>query len=59
MKLKLLLLAQFSGLMGQNGVHKGSQKGQNVPISRKNEYYELAICNHTLNHIGKPTVAQM
>ena len=37
---------------GQNG----GQRGQIVPISRRNEYYKLATCNHTLNHIGKQTV---
>ena len=59
MKVKLLLLAQFRGLMGQNGGQNGGQKGQYVPISRRNEYYEPTICNHTLNHSGKLTVTQM
>ena len=36
---------------GQNG----GQKGQNVPFSRKNEYYELEFCNYTLDRVGKLT----
>ena len=44
---------------GSTGGQNGGQKGQNVPISRKNEYYKLEICNYTSNHIGKQTVAQM
>ena len=48
-------MSQFWADLGQNG----GQKGQNVPISRKNEYYELEICNNPLNHIGKLTVTQM
>ena len=47
-------MSQFWADLGQNG----GQKGQNVPISRKNEYYELEICNNPLNHIGKLTVIQ-
>ena len=39
---------------GQNG----GQKGQNVPFSRKNEYYELEFCNYTLNRVVKLTVTQ-
>ena len=40
---------------GQNG----GQKSQNVPFSRKNEYYELEFFNHTLDRVWKLTVTQM
>ena len=40
---------------GQNG----GQKGQNMPFSRRNEYYELEFCNYRLNHIEKLTITQM
>ena len=40
---------------GQNG----GQKGQNVPFSRKDEYFELEFCNYTLDRVWKLTVTQM
>ena len=43
-----LLSVQFRGLLGSK---RGGQKGQNVPFSRRNGYYELEFCNYKLNHV--------
>ena len=48
-------MSHFRAYLGQNG----GQKGQNVPFSRRNEYYELEFCNYKLNHVEKLTITQM
>ena len=48
-------MLHFRAYLGQNG----GQKGQNMPFSRRNEYYELEFCNYRLNHIEKLTITQM
>ena len=57
-KLTVTQIWYKASLMDQFRGQDGGQKGQNVLISRKNEYYELEICNNPLNHIGKLTVTQ-
>ena len=37
----------------------GGQKGQNVPFSRKNEYFDLEFFKYTLNCVGKLTFTQL
>ena len=48
-------MSHYRAYLGQNG----GQKGQNVPFSRRNEYYELEFCNFKLNHVEKLTITQM
>ena len=50
-----LLWTDLGHFRGQNG----GQKGQNVPFSRKSEYFDLKLANYTLNHIEQPTAIQM
>ena len=48
-------LSHLHNLVVSRG-QKGDQKG---PISRKNEYFELKICNYALNQSRKLNVTQI